>query len=132
MNAPAWVVDAMRRQGLPDPQRGVVTTHRRERATARWCRCGQPVWSGLADREDVALDPTPTTPDGELFAIMAGRRTFEKDMHGIMCRRRPANIRAHPADAVRVYIAHACSGPHAIPNSLWAPVPVSLSDVPPF
>lgn len=133
MNIPAWVLDAMHRAGLPTSRRqGTVTTHRRQRATPRWCACGEPIWAGLCDREDVALDPTPTTPDGELFALMVGRRTYEMNFHAEISRRRPAHIRHASADKVKVYIAHSCNGPHAIVNGKWAPALESDSDAIPF
>lgn len=130
--APGWVLERMMRDGLPGRGRGTVVTHRRQRAAPRWCRCGQPVWTGLAERFDVVLDPTPTTVDGELFAVMAGRRTYEMTYHGELVRRRPAHIRETTADDVEVYIAHVCGGPYPIVNGKWAPIPKSDSDIPPF
>lgn len=129
---PAWILDALHQAGLPTRGRGTITTHRRLRATPRWCRCGQPVWTGLADREDVTLDPTPTTIDGELFAIMSGRRTYEMTFLGEIVRRRPAHIRHDNADAVRVYAAHICGGPFPVVNERWAPSAKTDSDIPPF
>jgi hypothetical protein len=130
---PAWVTDPMLAAGLPYFGGHTVTTHRRTRATPRWHPCGQPVWTGLCDREDVTLDPTPTTVDGELFAILAGRRTYQlTPFHYEIERRHPAHICQADADQVRVYIAHACNGPHAIVNDKWAPALKTEYDDPPF
>jgi hypothetical protein len=129
---PAWVLDVLEAAGLPPRGHHTVTTHRRQRATPRWCACGQPVWAGLCDREDVALDPTPTTVDGELYAILTGRRTYEMNFHAEIARRHPAHIRHDSADVVKVYIAHQCNGPSAIPNDKWQPVRKGNDDTPPF
>jgi hypothetical protein len=131
--APIWVVEHMRARGLPERGRGVVTTHRRNRATARWCAsCGEPIWTGPCDRFDVTLDPTPTTVEGELFALLDGRRTYELDLHLEIARRRPAHIETYNADRVRVYIAHKCGGPYAIPNERHKPPAKTDGDIPPF
>lgn len=129
---PAWVLDALTAAGLPQRGGHTITTHRRQRATPRWCSCGHPVWTGLADREDVVIDPTPTTCEGELFAIMAGRRTYEMTFHDEIVRRRPAHIRHADADTIRVLIAHSCAGPFPPVNDKWAPSPKGETDVPPF
>jgi hypothetical protein len=126
---PAWVLDELERAGLGH----IVTTHRRVRATPRrHDPCRAPIWQGLCDREDVTLDPTPTTPDGELYAILTGRRTYEMNWHGEISRRHPAHIRDANADQVRVYIAHACQGPYPIVNNRWAPLSKSQSDEIPY
>ena len=126
---PAWVLDHMLAQGMGH----IVTTHRRQRATPRrHDPCRAPVWQGLCDREDVVIDPTPTTPDGELFALMVGRRTYEMNWHGEISRRWPAHIRDADADTVRVYIAHACQGPYPIVNNRWAPPTKTQSDEIPY
>jgi hypothetical protein len=134
VTTPAWVLDHLHTHGLPTRRgHGTITTHRRTRATPRWHPCGQPVWTGLCDREDVTLDPTPTTVDGELFAILTGRRTYQlTPFHYEIERRHPAHIRQADADQVRVYIAHACNGPHAIPNWKWEPKKEDNDENPPF
>lgn len=125
---PAWILDELERAGLGH----IVTTHRRQRATPRWHACGQPVWTGLCDREDVVIDPTPTTPDGELYAILTGRRTYEMNWHGEISRRHPAHIRHDNANQVRVYIAHNCDGPYPIINDRWAPIAKTDTDQIPY
>ena len=133
MTTAAWVVDRMRQRGLPERGGHTATTHRRQRATPRWClACREPVWTGLADRHDVVIDPTPTTTQGELFAWLDGRRSYEMNMHDEISRRRVAHIRFATADDVEVYIDHKCGGPHAIPNPKWQPVPKGENDEPPF
>jgi hypothetical protein len=131
---PAWVLDTLHLHGLPARRgQGTITTHRRTRATPRWHPCGQPVWTGLCDRQDVTLDPTPTTVDGELFAILAGRRTYQlTPFHYEIERRHPAHITYADADTVRVYIAHQCGGPYPIVNDKWASAPKTEIDNPPF
>lgn len=131
LTCPAWVLEQLHREGLPvDRHRGTITTHRRERATPRWHPCGQPVYTGTAWPWNITLDPTPTTVDGELFAILTGRATVHIDRRGGMHRRR-RRLEYTNADNECVYVEHSCGGPFPIPNPVWAPAPKPISDIPP-
>ncbi len=133
LSVPTWVAAEMTTQGLPpEGHPSPPTTHRRERMTPIWCPCGQPVWAGRADRHDTTTDAAPTTPEGELHALLSGRRTYEKNQRGEMTRRHIEHIQAADADHARVYVDHRCEGPRPPISDRWAPTAVTLSDEPPF
>lgn len=122
---PAWVLDELTAAGLDTPK------PRRGRAIARRCPwCGTPAWTGTAWPRVVWLDPAPTTSDGELYAILAGRRTYQVNIHREITQRCPLYIENESPDRTRVYVEHSCHGPAPPVNEKWKPE--MQPDQPPF
>lgn len=129
---PAWVLDQLHRQGLPPRGRDQHQFSTSGYATPYWHgTCGQPVVTGTAWPWDVMLDPTPTTPEGELFAVLSGRVSVQVSRRDLW-RRGLADIALVDANAVVVLIEHSCTGPAAIPNHRWAPGHIRVPVDPPF
>lgn len=129
---PTWVLDQLYGQGLPGIGHDQTTFTTTGRATPYWHgACGQPVITGTAWPRDVLLDPTPTTVDGELFALLAGRATVQLYGRDLWLRH-SRDIALCNADDVIVLIEHSCTGPPAIPNDRHAPKKRPAHDLPPF
>ena len=129
---PAWVLQRLHRQGLTGQGHDQTTFSTTGRATPYWHgACGQPVLAGTAWPWAVVLDPTPTTPEGELFAILTGRTTVQL-VGRELWRRRTRDLALSNADEVIVLIEHCCAGPPPIPNDIWAPKKRTDSDIIPY
>jgi len=122
---PYWILTQLQREGLRDPGDTQPNDALDGHALPRWCpTCRQPIYAGfeLHGRRHI-LDPTPTTIDGELFAILVGRATFNlSPHHRDIWPRRTALIRLVNADQAPVYLEHSCDGPAPIVNDRWIPV----------
>lgn len=132
---PAWVITHARQLGLPDSQAVSAQPRRKRtgRVVARWHRCGEVVLAGHAWPHDVTLDPAPTTVQGELFAVLDGRRTVEMEWwtKEIFCRY-ARSIRLASADETWVLVEHKCGGPFAIVHSLHEIEERAIADEIPF
>ena len=121
--APRWVMTRLYGQGLPPLGARASSRRWSELATPRWCQCREPILVGVAWPETVELDPWPTTIDGELFAILAGRRTVELDLGRRLALRSARYLGQlyQSADEVRVLVEHSCSGPWPPVSIRWEP-----------
>lgn len=85
----------------------------------RHCRdCGAAVIAAITDLGlEVAVHPTPTTPGGELGALMAGSATYALLDHGEMVHRDQYRIAKRNADQECTYIQHVCGMPQPERNT---------------
>lgn len=125
---------------------GVLNPHGQGRAAgAATCQhCKRTVIRG-DDHHRVALlatcDPTPVDTEGELQALLAGRKTYALNWVGSryeLTRRLAINITSKPANArtadFDVLAEHKCGAPQipAVATHLAIPQRPTLSDNPPF
>ena len=132
---PDWVLTQLQREGLRDVTDAQPNDAHDGHAVPRWCpTCRQPIYAGFEMHGlRYVIDPTPTTVDGELFAILTSRATFNlSPHHRDIWPRRPTSIRLANADQAPVYVTHICSGPPPIPNLHWMPILRKDSNVCPF
>lgn len=137
---PDWLKRRLENAGLMDPATGAT---RRARA-ARCAACRRPVMRGIdLDYSGLAVDcdPTPLSPEGELSALLAGRRTYTLRWLGEryeIDRRDIEQITGSPAGTPRldVLVLHACNGaplpatPTALADAKRPAQPVG--DIPPY
>ena len=78
----------------------------------RHCRdCGRAVIAAIdANGFETAVEPTPTTPAGELGVLLAGGRTYAL-IHGGMHYRNARRIEYHDANSENVHAMHQCGKP---------------------
>lgn len=106
---PKWVIDKLITDGDLTPDK-----HTRKPQRRRCPACGVHVTAAIRSmtNEVVRADLAPTTSEGELIALMAGRRTFFiSNFYGIE-QRFEFDITGLPADKARtVHAEHACHSP---------------------
>ena len=76
----------------------------------RHCRdCGRAVIAAITDLGfEITVEPTPTTPAGELSALMNGGQTFAILDHGEMVWRSMHRIKYRDANKERAHAKHQC------------------------
>lgn len=106
---PKWVIDQLITDGDLTPDK-----HTRKPQRRRCPACGVHVTAAIRamTNEVVRADLAPTTSEGELIALMNGRRTFlVTDFYGIELRFE-FDITGLPADRARqVHAEHRCHAP---------------------
>lgn len=115
-------------QGLMDED---GATHRPRPGHCRHCR--HAVLAAITDAGlTVLLWPTPTTPLGELHALLAGLRTFTA-LPADLLYRDAWRIQGRDADHVHVHVEHRCGHTPPPPNPIHATtVRTVVHDAPPF
>lgn len=87
---------------------------------ARHCRdCGRSVIAAITDLGfEVAVEPTPTTPAGELDVLMRGGETYALLEHGELVWRSRHRIAYRDADQEPTHAGHLCgkAPPEVNPN----------------
>lgn len=74
-------------------------------------RCDTDIWSALHQCFDLALDPTPLGPLGELAALLRGERTYHR-VNDRIHRRNTINIASTPAPHHgTIHRVHHCQPP---------------------
>lgn len=134
--------NALKRKQLKD---GVIDedgTGRRAR-TMLCRRCGAPIFAGLDDDRTAftaRVDTNPLDVNGELVAVMTGRRTYRLSWRGRyeLDPRTAIEISAQPAGDVEVLAEHRCGQPlpsarRGAQTARTAPRTASLApDTPPY
>lgn len=106
-SAPAWLQQHLIAEGH------VTETGLTRNPKPRNCRrCGQRLLAAI-DRNgfDALTWADPTTPAGELGAILTGRQTWQVNVYGGMSPRMHYAIAANSADRVAVHVEHRCGDP---------------------
>ena len=89
---------------------------------ARHCsRCGRAVIAAITDLGfEVAVEPTATTPAGELHTHLAGGETFAVLDHGELVRRDHRRIAYRDANHEPTHARHRCGHPPPEPSARYA------------
>lgn len=103
---------------------------------ARHCAtCGRVVLAAITDAGfEVAVEPTPTTPAGELSVLMGGGETFALLPHGEMVWRSQHRIAWADANSETTHAMHQCGKPppEINPAFVKARTRIDFDQPPPF
>ena len=102
----------------------------------RHCRdCGRVVIAAITDLGfEIAVEPSATTPAGELDTLLSGGMTFALLDHGEMVWRDQRRITYRNADRERTHARHECGKSPPEVNPLFVKTHTSINDdgTPPF
>ncbi|WP_346007273.1 hypothetical protein [Janibacter terrae] len=97
--------------------------------------CGRAVIAAITDLGfEVAVEPTPTTPLGELHVLLAGGATYTLLPWGEMVHRDKRRITHRDANNERVHAQHQCGNAPPEINPLFPAkrIHIEFPDQPPF